>query len=95
MVKNPHAVWQAGVYPGLGRFPREGNGYPLQYSRMENSMDRGAWWTAVHRGHKESDRTESLSLSLSLQTKAERIQHYQKNSFTTKAKIISLGRKEI
>ena len=28
--------------------PREGNGYPLQYSRLENSMDRGAWWATVH-----------------------------------------------
>ena len=28
----------------MGRFPREGNGYPLQYSCLENPMDRGAWW---------------------------------------------------
>ena len=34
--------------PGLGRSPREGNGNPLQYSCLENSMDRGAWWTIVH-----------------------------------------------
>ena len=34
--------------PGLGRFPGEGNGYPLQYSCLENSMDRGAWWAKVH-----------------------------------------------
>ena len=32
-----------GLIPGLGRFPGEGNGYPLQYSCLENSMDRGAW----------------------------------------------------
>ena len=32
-----------GSIPGLGRFPGEGNGYPLQYSCLENSMDRGAW----------------------------------------------------
>ena len=30
--------------PGLGRSPREGNGNPLQYSCLENPMDRGAWW---------------------------------------------------
>ena len=30
--------------PGLGRFPGEGNGNPLQYSCLENPMDRGAWW---------------------------------------------------
>ena len=34
--------------PGLGRSPREGNGYPLQYSCLENLMDRGAWQAAVH-----------------------------------------------
>jgi len=32
-----------GLIPGLGRSPREGNGYPLQYSSLENSMDRGGW----------------------------------------------------
>ena len=34
--------------PGLGRSPREGNGYPLQYPGLENSMDRGAWRAIVH-----------------------------------------------
>ena len=34
--------------PGLGRSPGEGNGNPLQYSCLENPMDRGAWWAAVH-----------------------------------------------
>ena len=34
--------------PGLARSPGEGNGYPLQYSCLENSMDRGAWQTTVH-----------------------------------------------
>ena len=34
--------------PGWGRSPREGNGYPLQYSCLENSMDRGAWRATVH-----------------------------------------------
>ena len=33
-----------GSISGLGRFPGEGNGNPLQYSFLENSMDRGAWW---------------------------------------------------
>ena len=37
-----------GSIPGLGRSPGEGNGYPLQYSCLENSMDRGAWWATVH-----------------------------------------------
>ena len=34
--------------PGLGRSPGEGNGNPLQYSCLVNSMDRGAWWATVH-----------------------------------------------
>ena len=38
----------AGLIPGSGRFPGEGNGNPLQYSCLESSMDRGAWWAAVH-----------------------------------------------
>ena len=37
-----------GSIPGLGRSPVEGNGYPLQYSCLENSMDRRAWWATVH-----------------------------------------------
>ena len=36
-----------GSIPGLGKSPGEGNGYPLQYSRLENSMDRGAWQAMV------------------------------------------------
>ena len=37
------------LIPGSGRSPGEGNGFPLQYSCLENSMDRGAWWwTTVH-----------------------------------------------
>ena len=36
-----------GLIPGSGRSPREGNGYPLQYSDLENSMDRGAWQATV------------------------------------------------
>ena len=45
-----------GLIPGSGRSPGEGNGYPLQYSCLENSVDRGAWWTSW--GGKESNMTE-------------------------------------
>ena len=52
VVKNPPAkagdVRDAGLIPGLGRFPGEGNGNPLQHSHLENSMDRGAWRATVH-----------------------------------------------
>ena len=37
-----------GLIPGAGRFPGEGNGYPLQYSCMKNYMDKGVWWATVH-----------------------------------------------
>ena len=37
-----------GSIPGSGRSPEEGNGNPLQYSCLENSMDRGAWRVTVH-----------------------------------------------
>ena len=36
-----------GLSPGSGRSPGEGNGNPLQYSYLENPMDRGAWWATV------------------------------------------------
>ena len=53
MVKNPPAeagdVRDAGSIPGWKRSPVKGNGNPLQYSCLENPMDRGAWWVTVHR----------------------------------------------
>ena len=41
-------VGDTGLIPGSGRSPGEGNGYPLQDSCLENSMDRGAWRATVH-----------------------------------------------
>ena len=53
------------LIPGAGRSPGEGNGNPLQYSCLENSMDRGAWWAIYSPwGCKESDMTEQLRLGL-------------------------------
>ena len=53
MVKNLPAsagdIRDAGLIPGSGRSSGEGNGNPLQYSCLENSMDRGAWRATVHR----------------------------------------------
>ena len=39
---------ELGLILGLGRFPGEGYGHPLQYSCLENSVERGAWWATVH-----------------------------------------------
>ena len=51
MVKNPPAIAgdirDAGSIPESGQSPGGGNGKPLQYSCLENLMDRGAWWAAV------------------------------------------------
>ena len=44
----PANAGDAGSIPGWGRFPGGGNGNPLQYSCLENPIDRGAWWTRVH-----------------------------------------------
>ena len=53
-----------GLIPGSGRSPGEGNGNPLQYSCLENLMDRGAWQATVHGdAKKESNMTEQLTLS--------------------------------
>ena len=52
-----------GSIPGLGRSLGEGTGYPLQYSGLENSVDRGAWQATVH-VVAELDMTERLSPSL-------------------------------
>ena len=54
-----------GLVPGSGRSPGAGNGKPLQYSCLENSMDRGAWQATVH-GVTKLDTTEWLSTLMQL-----------------------------
>ena len=51
------------LIPGSGRSPGEGNGNPLQYSCLENPVERGAWWAIVHGVAKESNMTEWLNSS--------------------------------
>ena len=66
MVKNLPAragdTRNVGLIPGLGRSPGGGNGKPLQYSSLENLMDRGAWRATVHGVVKSGTRLKRLSL---------------------------------
>ena len=56
---NARDIRDTGSTPGLGRSPRGGHGNPLQYFRLENPVDRGAWWATVHRVAKSWDTTEA------------------------------------
>ena len=55
-------VRDLGLIPGWGRNPGEGHGNPLQYSCLENPMDRGAWRATVHRVTKSWTRQKQLSM---------------------------------
>ena len=65
MVKNPPAyegdVRDGGSIPESGGSPGGGNGNPFQDSCLENSMDRGAWWTIIHRIKKSQAPLKELS----------------------------------
>ena len=55
-----------GLIPGSGRSPGEGNGTPLQYSCLENSMGGGAWWAAVHGFAKSRTRLSDFTFTFHL-----------------------------
>ena len=61
-----HNAGNLGSIPGLGRSPGEGNGNPLQYSCLENSMDGGAWWATVHAVTKNWTRLSDLIMNVFL-----------------------------
>ena len=62
VVKNqPANAGDVGLIPGLGRSPGKGNDKPLQYSCLENPMDRGAWQAIDHGVAKELDTTKPLT----------------------------------
>ena len=46
--QSAYGAGNPGSIPGSGRSPAEGNGNPLQYTWLENSMDGGTWWATVH-----------------------------------------------
>ena len=66
MIKNPPAnagdIRNLGSIPGSGRSPGGGHGSPLQYSCLENPMDRGAWWVTVHAVTKSQTRLKRFSM---------------------------------
>ena len=63
VVKNPPAnAGDTASIPVLGRSPGGGRGHPLQYSCLENLMDRGAWQAIVHRVAKSQTRLKRLSM---------------------------------
>ena len=67
VVKNPPAsvgdIRDAGSILGLGRSPGGGHGNPLQYSCLENPMDRGTWWATVHAVTQNQTRLKQLSMN--------------------------------
>ena len=58
-----------GSIPGLGRSPGEGNGYPLQYSGLENYKDRGAWQATIHGVAKRRTQLSDFHFHFSLSKK--------------------------
>ena len=66
VLKNPSAnegdIRDTGLIPGLGRSPGGGQGNPLQYSCLENPMDRGAWLARIHRVAKNESQLKGLSM---------------------------------
>ena len=61
--ESAHSAGYPGLIPGLGRSSGGRHNNPLQYSCLENPMDRGPWWATVHGGHNESDTTEATKHS--------------------------------
>ena len=61
-VANAGDIRDVGLIPGSERFPGGGHGHPLQYSILENPMDRGAWWATVHGVSKSQTQLKPLSM---------------------------------
>ena len=79
MLKNlPANAGDWGSIPAWGRCPGEGNGNPLQYSCLENFMNRGTWWATVH-GVKKLDMTENFHTNRKLFSE-QLHSHYQGSS---------------
>ena len=68
MPANAGDVRDGASAPGSGRFPRGGHGNPLQYSCLENSIDRGVWWATVHRVAQSWTQPKRLSMHICMGT---------------------------
>ena len=64
LLANAGDIWDVGSIPGWGRFPQVGHGNPVQYSCLENSMDRGAWRATVHRVTKSQTQLKWLHMHI-------------------------------
>ena len=72
-----------GSIAGLGRSPGEGNGNPLQYSCLENPMDRGAWWATVHGVTKSQTQLSDFHFTSLSKYPIEEQQQQQKHNYNT------------
>ena len=92
-VKNLPAMWEdLGLIPASGRSPWKGNGNPLQYSCLENSMDRGAWHATVH-GVRKMDKAEWLTLNDILTWWHQQRPYFQTKSHSQIVGVSRRGRK--
>ena len=62
-----------GSIPWLGRYPGKGNGNPLQYSCLENPMDGGTWWAAVHEVSKSRTRLSDFTFTFHFRLKKKNL----------------------
>ena len=73
-------VGDLGLIPGSGRSPGEGNGNPLQYSYLENPMDRGAWWATVHGVSKSRTRLSNFTFTFTFISEFSKVTGYKINT---------------
>ena len=84
MVKNPPAnAGDQGAISGSGRAPGGGHGNPLQYSCLENPMDRGAWQAIVHRVAKSRTQLKRLGTHTCMYSESIRFFLLQKNNLSS------------
>ena len=84
----PRNAGDSGSIPGSGRSPGEGNGNPFQYSCLENSMDRGAWWATVHGVTKSWTRLSNFKLGRKFMTNLDSILKSRDITLSTKVPLV-------